>query len=545
MKETKKTLWDYLQEKSRFIETSMDALEKKRTGSYYTHISLTDVMMHELVLKLLSGDKPIEDYRFLEPCVGTGNFVFSYLKEINNLGLDRARAIKLLENIYVADINEDALRGYTTSLREIANSYWCINLDDTYFKTHIGSGLLVDVTAEKLDYIPITNVFSDKIIRQGFDVVVTNPPYKNLKAERSHYNSNEEYNMDKKRYTAISKIVSKRFRYSVEGVLNLYKLFIEEIIDNYANKDAYISFLIPTSILSDKTCTKLRTHILTDMKLISVKIIGEGSGYIDAQQALSAILIHKGEKTKKVNVIKDYCKSPDKNVNIKIEDILNENTRNSIFAITEEEYTELRKIRKFPVVKDLDFIINLRGELDLTTNKKYITTENSEYRLLRGRNIDYYQLSRLEENEYVAKEFIENTKKNCYIKMDRIICQQIANMHKERRITFALAPRNYVLGNSCNFVAVTENNFGIDIYTLLGLFNTKIINWLFKLTSSNNHVNNYEIDCFPVPIKSKYLKDISSMVQTYLETKDNTLIEKIERLARKAYDLDDNKGRIV
>lgn len=543
MKETEYSLWNFLQEKSRAIETSINPLERKRTGSYYTHFSLTDIMMHELVLQLASKDKPIEDYSFLEPCAGTGNFVFSYLNEVSKLGIDKTAAVKLLENVYVADINADALRGYTTSLKKFAYSYWHIDLDDKYFKSHIGSGLLVDVTADKLDYISITDVFNNKAVGDGFDIVVTNPPYKNLKAERSHYSSDGEYDLDKGKYADISKIVKRKFRYSVDGVLNLYKLFVEEIIDNYTAKDAYISLLIPAAILSDKTCEKLRTHILQDMNLISVKVIGEGSGFIDAKQALSALLIHKGEKTKIVNVTKDYCKFHNETADIQIEDILSENTGNSIFAINEEEYLELKKLREFPVVKDLKFINNLRGELDLTANKEYITTADTGFRLIRGRNIGYYKLSDTEEGEFVQKEFIASTKKRCYIENDRIICQQIANMHKERRITFALAPCNYVLGNSCNFISVSDNVYGIDIYAILGLFNTKIINWFFKLTSSNNHVNNYEIDCFPVPIKSKYLKKISSMVQTYLKTNDDSLIDKIEIMARRAYNLDTESER--
>ena len=49
-------------------------------------------------------------------------------------------------------------------------------------------------------------------------------------------------------------------------------------------------------------------------------------------------------------------------------------------------------------------------------------------------------------------------------------------------------PKNYVLGNSCNFIAIKENEYNIDIYNILGLFNTKLINWLFKLRSNSNHV---------------------------------------------------------
>lgn len=530
-------LWSSLSEKSRQIETGLDALTRKRTGSYYTDLKLTDVMMSELVehLKVANPKKELYEYRFLEPCVGAGNFVFSYIEAIRTTGLDKETAKIMLDNIYVADVNIDALNGYRESLKKIAALFWDIELQEDYFEQHMGMGLLVDVTAAELNYININEVFSKEIVGTGFDIVATNPPYKNLKAERGHYSCDEEYDRDKDKYSAISKIVAKRFNYSTDGVLNLYKLFVEEIIDRYANETGFISLLIPASIMSDKTCMKLRTHMLKDNKMISVKVIGEGSGFIDAQQALSAILLQKSGKTDKVAVVKDYCNSPDDIAEVAIKDIMNDNTGNAIVAVSSKEYRVLRKLRQFPVVKELPFVNNLRGELDLTANKRNIVAVDTGYPLVRGRNIGYYNLLTPSENEYVTEEFVNTTKKKCYIEHERIICQQIANMNKERRVTFALIPRNYVLGNSCNFVSVSENLYGIDIYTLLGLFNTKIINWLFKLTSSNNHVNNYEIDCFPIPIDAQELKRISTLAKLFLDTQDDAIIEEIEQLAYRAY----------
>lgn len=539
-----KELWSSLSSKSRYIETGMDALTRKRTGSYYTDLRLTDVMMAELVehLKSTNSSKKLYEYRFLEPCVGAGNFVFSYIEAVRATGLDKESAKIMLENIYVADVNTDALNGYKESLKEMAALFWGIELQEEYFEQHMGTGLLVDVTATELNYISLEEVFSEEIVGSGFDIVATNPPYKNLKAERGHYSSDEEYDRDKDKYSVISKVVSKRFKYSTDGVLNLYKLFVEEIIDRYANETAFVSLLIPASIMSDKTCAKLRTHMLTDNKMISVKVIGEGSWFIDAQQALSAILLQKSARTDKVAVVKDYCNNPDDVAEVSVKDILNENTGNAIVAVTSKEYRVLRKLRQFPVVKELPFVNNLRGELDLTANKRHIVTTDTGYPLVRGRNIGYYGLLATSEKEFVAEEFVNATKKKCYIETERIICQQIANMNKDRRVTFALAPKNYVLGNSCNFISVSENSYGIDIYTLLGLFNTKLINWLFKLTSSNNHVNNYEIDCFPIPVDAPELQRISALAKMFLDTQEDAILEEIEQLAYQAYGITSSTG---
>ena len=176
-------LWNILQEKSTSMEMNMDQFEKKRTGSYYTNISLTNNMVHELVKRLSLEKKPIEDYRFLEPCVGTGNFVFSYISELKNMGIDKTKAEKMFNNIYVADINGEALDCYIESLKYLAFLYWNILLDEDYFKSHIGNGLLLDITAKQIKYIPITEIFDKQVIGKGFDIVVTNPPYKNLKAD--------------------------------------------------------------------------------------------------------------------------------------------------------------------------------------------------------------------------------------------------------------------------------------------------------------------------------------------------------------------------
>lgn len=536
-------LWTSLNVKSRTIETKMDSLKRKRTGSYYTDLQLTDVMMGELVHNLKQGKKKLVEYRFFEPCVGTGNFVFSYIKAIKDTGISEEDAIVLLNNIYVSDINEDAINGYIESLRKIALLYWNIELTEDYFKAHIGKGLLVDVTADVLEYIGLEDVFPKQASNGGFDIVATNPPYKNLKAEKNQYASEEEYEKDKDKYSAISKIVSSRFLYSTNGVLNLYKLFVEEIIDRYANDKAYISLLIPSSIMSDKTCMKLRTHMLMDEKVHSVKVISEGSQFIDAQQALSAILLQKRKKTNVISITKDYCEKPNDIAKVSIEDIINENTGNAILAVSEEEYQVLRKLRMFPIIKELDFIANLRGELDLTANKKNIVQEDTGYRLIRGRDIGYYKLFPNESDNFASEDFVNTTKKRVYIEHERIICQQIANMNKERRVTFSYISSGNVLGNSCNFISVLPNKYGIDIYALLGLLNTKIINWLFKLTSSNNHVNNYEIDCFPIPVDAKEeLSEISNLVRKYLDTDDVVILDKIERLAESAYGLNNEPG---
>lgn len=90
-------------------------------------------------------------------------------------------------------------------------------------------------------------------------------------------------------------------------------------------------------------------------------------------------------------------------------------------------------------------------------------------------------------------------------------------------------------GNSCNFISISENKYNLDIYALLGILNSNLLNWYFKLISSNNHINNYELDELPIPLFSSKLQEISNNVQEYLLCRDSELLLNIDSLVNEAY----------
>src|SRR5690606_20232710 len=201
----------------------------------------------------------------------------------------------------------------------------------------------------------------------------------------------------------------------------------------------------------------------------------------------------------------------------------------------------LKKLRVFPTIKNLPFIVNMRGELDLTANANSITKAETMFPLLRGRNVGHFTLSN-PPSEFVESSFVESSPKGKYVKQPRIACQQVVNVHKERRVSFSYIDKNYVLGNSCNFISVNQNEYGIDLYALLGLLNSPIIDWFFKLTSTNNHINNYEIDCFPIPVESPQLKQIGLLTKEFLETGNDDLLDQIYKLSYACYGISDIEG---
>lgn len=533
MNSNQEAFWKELIADCKEFENSLSADYRKKTGSYFTGFEMAHSMVVDLIgaFRKKYGKELLCDKIFLEPCGGAGNFIYCYLKEISELGFSANEIKQIIENIYYCDSNKKAADFYKTNIEKFCKVFFSITLTEDYFSSHIGNALLFDISDENPKYISLQDVFPN--VKKA-DIVITNPPYKNFKAETKHYESEKSYQRDIEIYAKVKKLSSEVLKYSTDGILNFYKLFVEEILTRYIDENSFVNLLIPSSILSDKSCVDLRKYILKNYKVNSIKIIPEGVDVVDAQQSLCAILINKATKTNKIQVYKDFYHFPKVLSELQLNDIKAFSADWNILPLSNEEADKLKTLNSFPKVKDLPYIKNLRGELDVTLYKNQIVLENTGFKLVRGRNIDFYKTHTEEIEEFVSPDFIESCAKSDFIRSRRIICQQIVNKNKSRRVSFAPIQENIVLANSCNFIAL-EKDAPVTLNFLMGVFNSSIINWYFKLSSTNNHINNYEIDEFPIPVNSPHKQEIDSLVSEYLSTQNENLLDEIETLVNKSF----------
>jgi adenine-specific DNA-methyltransferase len=182
-------------------------------------------------------------------------------------------------------------------------------------------------------------------------------------------------------------------------------------------------------------------------------------------------------------------------------------------------------LSKYSKLKEFSFIRNKRGELDLTLYKDCIIDHgNSDYRLVRGNMISENGIID-KNNEYVDIEKFINKKSIDFKEKDfntkRLVCQQISNIDLNKRMKFTFSEKNDILANSCNYIN-SSRNFE-DLQKLYFILNSELLNWRFKVTSSNNHINNYELDELPIiDLNSIDLKYFNGENQT-----NNSLICKL------------------
>lgn len=494
--------------------------ERKHHGIYYTDYAIAKYIA-KTTLSFISSKKELSKLNFLEPCSGIGIFVFAYIdcifERINKISKNQAQNI--INNIFCSDIDPEAINILKNILPIYINRKYGfkITLNDNNF--FIGN-LLFNIRRNKISKNDPKTIFD---VRNGFDIILTNPPYRLLKANSNKY-AQGKTNYHESQIKRIIEFIRKNkiYRYN-EGTLNYYKIFVEEIVENYSHNSSKLGLLISNTLLNDKQSEKLRKKIFQSYYVSRISIIPEKNNFFpDITQAFCFFSIDKKRRgnTIKINpAVRNKYDLNKPSINIDFKKLKRISESLPIIALDNKGFRILFNINKHPKLNTFASLSNLRGELDLTIDKSFISLKETPYPLLRGNNIKEFSY---EYSKYFAKEkFLLNLNgKQDYINQERLVCQQVSNIHANKRIKFAKIPANIILANSCNFISINKEvilKSHISLDYLLGILNSFLLDWQFKARSSNNHISNYEISEFPIAISNnrtrKQIESLADKIQ--------------------------------
>ena len=135
-------------------------------------------------------------------------------------------------------------------------------MSDKYFDKHLGSGLLVDVTAESMSYISINEVFSSEIVGSGFDIIATNPPFA---GDISNDDTLTQYELAYK--------LDKKGKRKKVNKLGKEKLFIERCL-NMLVPGGRMAIVLPRGIMKNYSDERIRRYIMEHALIIGVIGLG-------------------------------------------------------------------------------------------------------------------------------------------------------------------------------------------------------------------------------------------------------------------------------
>lgn len=561
---------DEIQAEIQGIETEQNKTKRKKDGVFYTPKYITKYIVDNTVGKLCEEKKieldiqeaeyekerkgrqkatlkkltkKLEDYRkwllqitICDPACGSGAFLnqalefliaeHQYIDELQAKLFGDAMVLSEVENailennIYGVDINEESVEIAKLSLwlRTAQKGRKLTSLNNNI---KCGNSLIDDPTVTGDKAFNWQNEFPEVFEKGGFDVIIGNPPYVDIKALDND----------------LVKALFEKYE-TTENRINLYSIFIEkgyDIVKTYG----FLSFINPNSILVNSSYTKIRKMLLDDMTTIiklpddvfedaTVETIIFEFRKNSSTNEVETILYKKDEK---INFVDDLRKKIISKSNWKQNDSYNFN-----IYVSPEQFELLQKIPKDSIElgEIADFTLGItpydkyKGhsqELIKSRGFHSDTKISDEYKpLISGGNIERYYVSD-EIKEYIKYgDWLGAPRDERFFKSPRVLIRQIVS---------GKPPRIYS-GYTEKPLYYTQIGFGIipkadtvSVKSLLALLNSKLINFYHKYSFLDLEKELFQkiliANCKKFPISNKLFEEpelFNQIIDKMIELKE-------------------------
>ncbi|MXY19946.1 MAG: N-6 DNA methylase [Dehalococcoidia bacterium] len=340
---------------------------------------------------------------------------------------------------------------------------------------------------------------------QGFDAVVGNPPYDEL----SEHAAGRA--LPEKDYIKGQPLYAD----ALGGRLNVFRPFILRAMTLLV-AEGHHSFIVPMALLGDNFTARLRRHLVTSGKLRSVVAFPQKDDptnriFLEAKLSTCLYVLENRKNRDHDITVETYpgnslLDSP-KRCSLVLGDIKSLDESNlPIPPVSHLDIARIRQIDSFGKVAKWHRVARCYlGELmSNRANAHLFSDRQVGPEVLRGANINRYILldePKQGDSLYLREaEFLRSHQGDARIthhEHEKVGFQQSSPIDNWRRIIASHIPAGRYCKETVQYF--TQKDCLYDLYTILAIFNSELIEWRFSLTSTNNHVNRYEIDMLPIP----------------------------------------------
>lgn len=373
------------------------------------------------------------------------------------------------------------------------------------------------------NFFPWKLFFADVFMDGGFDIVVGNPPYGLINKRQNKAETivvtEEDYNFYKN---------SREYSSATTGSINIFRLFIVKSIELLKTRGSFCE-IFPLAFVADLSAKKLRESILKNHCITSIEAFPERDN--EAKRVFKSAKISACI----ANIQKDV---PQKEFFIRM------NSEPFVEYNKEKVFIDYSKIQLFDPVyytipllsnEDINLLTKVfnkgqkletfahcyTGEIDLSLNADLLSLDDSYCEMIKGAIIDRYikrkkmsqgEIMYLKESEYLKNNTSKKSRHHCN---KRIVMQGITGVNEKHRLKMTIIPEGIYCANSVNYI-VFDDNSNIDINSILGMLNSRLLDYVFKKFSTNSNVNGYEVDALPICLTDKKLAGFISRYVTLI-----------------------------
>jgi len=318
--------------------------------------------------------------------------------------------------------------------------------------------------------------------------------------------------------------------------------------------------IFQNSFVADKQASQIRKTVIDNHQIISIDSFPERDSkkkrvFENVKMSVCILLMQKGEKGRPFIV--SFWDDKNKSSGTQIQ-----YTANEIHNIDKDDYciprikqheiglvVKLRKMDKLPLKC-------YEGELNMTFHRHYFNDNKSNPPILKGASIQRYyityhmsqgEVEYLNEARYLAENSGEKSNHHLF---QRIAMQGMTGANDKIRLIMSLVEPGIYLANSCNYLIPTEK---LPAKFILGIMNSKLLNWYFRCFSTNSNVNGYEVESFPLPrmtnIQQQPIIDLVNQILLKKQSNpnaDTSIFEhKIDELVYDLYGLTEDEIAVI
>ena len=321
-----------------------------------------------------------------------------------------------------------------------------------------------------------------------FDIVIGNPPY--VKVKKGIFSVTQ-------------------YPYSEgqdKGEQNLYKVFVE-MAYNIAKADGHVCLIVQGSLMCDRSAVATRLLLLTKAQLLQVLEFPKDTPDPEAK-------VFKSVLTGTCVVLFRKTLENDSDFGLSIHNTLKTLRALEFAKLSQKAILDGKRGLEFPLIKGNEaglyskmrtqfqtfesvIVGSSQGNIHSSKRDKFISRTPSPVLLGKGDRVHRYELSHDLLFATLNAEVKALVKKNAqwYV----VAMQNITGQTDKWRLHACFADckqRMLVFLDSANLVYWKTER---EAFLGIGLLNSKLLDWVFRTTSTNNHVNQYEIANLPIP----------------------------------------------
>ncbi len=338
--------------------------------------------------------------------------------------------------------------------------------------------------------VEFAEVFSQ---RRGFDIAVANPPYVVISDER----------------------LRATYKEGIYGRMNTYGLFIQRSLQ-VMRDGSQLTFINPRTLLTDRYFTNLRKVIKQRSHLKGVVLIGDRHNTFE-RVLQECIILHLTKKTEpatsyQVNTraisIPIDLNDPEDTVAVASDRVLLDERYDGAFYIgaSDFEYRVFERMNSFGVKLSNLGLRAETGKIQFDKYQEYAQPTNADdaCRLIWAENVQRF--TQRATRTRVGKEWLSKiitTAVNPNVTGMGIVTQRTTANEQPRRIIATLVTPDIVhsgsvyFENGTNFISLS--GVGSQFAFLLAVFNSSLMEFVFRHLNSNVHVSAGEINSLPFP----------------------------------------------